>query len=210
MFNETISVRGDLVCTVYDDTGIKRKHEFTNLVVTTGKNFIANILALPPALIGGQTLIIGKQYYYNGYIYTCTTAGTTATTGIPTSITQTIGNSTTLNTAVVKCDVNVTTDGITSAYMGIGTGITTPVITDTALQTALGARVVVDRNHIDGTQIASFFSSFPGTTYASTIIREAGLFTALTSGKMICRTSFGAITLLSTEWLGIEWKITIL
>lgn len=100
-----------------------------------------------------------------------------------------------------------TGEGAAISHMGFGTSTTTPIITDTNLITQLGARVPISSiTHTAGTNTVVVTASFTGS--AGTIT-EAGMFNALTSGTMICRTTFGAVPVLATDGLAIVWTLTI-
>lgn len=85
--------------------------------------------------------------------------------------------------------------GTIFGWLGIGTGTTAPAAGDTALQTALGARLAATNSVVTTTTTNDTFravATFPGATYAGTIT-ECGLFDALTAGNMIERSTFSAI-----------------
>lgn len=105
---------------------------------------------------------------------------------------------------------NMTTDGSAITHMAIGTDKTSPTIVDTSLISQLGARSSVTLAHTVNTSYMTATASFTGGSYASTNICEAGLFTASTAGLLICRTTFAPFTILSTDMVGITWKITII
>ena len=208
-----INMRGDVDIVVYDSHGnIDREYKYNNLIVTTGKNFVANQLAKPLQLKGNQAITVGTVYYYDGYLYTCTVAGTTSSSGITSSLTTAIDGTTTTavgSVATVKCIGNMNTDGIAISHMAIGTGTTPPVASNTSLEHQLSDRSSTSLAHVDGTNYVSVTSYFSGSTYASASVTEAGLFTASTGGKLICRTSFGSFSIGSSETIGITWKITL-
>jgi hypothetical protein len=96
-------------------------------------------------------------------------------------------------------------------HMAIGTNVTTPVATDTALLSQLGNRVAITSNtYVSGNNYTTITATFPGSTYASSGITEAGLFTASTGSNAICRTTFGSFAILSTDTIAITWKLSIL
>lgn len=107
---------------------------------------------------------------------------------------------------------NMTNDGAYISHMAIGTGTTSPTLTDTALSAQLSSRVSVTLDHVAGTNYMTASAVFLGSTYQATAITEAGLFTDLTNttNSMVCRTSFGAFSIGSSEIIGISWKITII
>ena len=95
-------------------------------------------------------------------------------------------------------------------HMGIGTGIITPVTGDVALSVQLLTRATATTSYTTGDNFVSISASFPGSTYANASITEAGLFTASTGNKLVCRTTFGSFPILSTDTIAINWKISIL
>jgi hypothetical protein len=100
-----------------------------------------------------------------------------------------------------------TQEGKLISHVGFGTSTTTPTIADTDLASGLGVRVPVSGiTHSAGTNIITVSASFTGTAGNVT---EAGMFTELTGGTMVCRTTFSSIPLLSTDGLAIIWTLTI-
>jgi hypothetical protein len=99
-----------------------------------------------------------------------------------------------------------TTDGVMT-HMGVGTGVTSPVVGNTALETALGARIA----------LTSATQSSNSVTYVGTFaagvstgaITEAGIFNALTSGTMLCRTVFPVVNKAAGDSIIITWLVTI-
>ena len=209
MFSDGINVKGNVHIEIYDTESGKLKEEFyhKNLVVDVGKKFIASRLAAPPQLVGSSTVALNTQWYYRGYLYTVTTAGTVA--AVP-SLTQILTGSTTSNTAILRCDCDLTTGGVAISHMGIGSGAITPVSSDTALLTPVGARIATALSYTTNTNTVIMSSTFPGSTYANPAISEAGIFTALTGGTMVCRTTFGSFAIASTDTVAITWNLSIL
>jgi len=98
-------------------------------------------------------------------------------------------------------------EGKTISHIGFGTSTATPTIADTDLASILGVRVPVSSiTHTAGTNIVTVSASFTG--YAGNVT-EAGMFTQLTTGTMVCRTTFSSIPLLATDGLAIIWTLTI-
>ena len=73
-------------------------------------------------------------------------------------------------------------------YMAIGTGTADAAVTDTALETE-GARVALSTNSISGVvwTVEGYFNS---SKASGSVITEAGIFDAASSGNMICRQTF--------------------
>lgn len=147
-----INITGDVHIEVYDENGIlKQKKDIPNLVVTTGKYYVAAKLA-----------------------------------GITTG------------------------EGVTISHMAIGTGGAATASGDVALVSQLGTRqALISLTHTTGTTTLTASASFtPGII---TIISEAGLFNSSTgvTSNMICRTTFGSISLTATDTIAISWTLTI-
>ena len=99
-----------------------------------------------------------------------------------------------------------TTDGIMT-HMGVGTGTTAPVLADSALGTALGARQPLT-SATQSTNTVTYVGTF-GTTISTGAITEAGIFNALTSGTMLCRTTFPVVNKEAGDSIVITWNVTI-
>jgi hypothetical protein len=99
-----------------------------------------------------------------------------------------------------------TTDGVMT-HMGVGTGVTSPVIGNTGLETQLGARIALT----SATQTSNTVT-YVGTFNAGVstgAITEAGIFNALTSGTMLCRTTFPVVNKAAGDSIVITWQVTI-
>ena len=97
-------------------------------------------------------------------------------------------------------------EGALISHIGFGTSVVAPTVIDTILGSQLAARSVVGLSHTAATNTFTATATFTGTAGD---ITEAGMFNALTGGTMICRTTFGAVTILSTDTLAIAWTLTI-
>jgi hypothetical protein len=91
------------------------------------------------------------------------------------------------------------------AYLGIGTGTTAPTKLDTALETVLGDRQETFYNNNENKTVinATFGIEYVGS------ITEAGLFTAVTGGTMLSRTTFSPVSKTDEDVLVVEWTYTI-
>lgn len=99
-----------------------------------------------------------------------------------------------------------TTDGVMT-HMGVGTGTTSPVVGNTALEIPLSARIALTSS----TQTANSVT-YVGTFAAGVstgAITEAGIFNALTSGTMLCRTVFPVVNKEVGDSIVITWVVTI-
>lgn len=98
------------------------------------------------------------------------------------------------------------------SHMGVGTGTTAAAAANTALETALGARVTLDSTTIVTTTASDdsvqYVATF-GAGVSTGAITEAGIFNALTSGTMLCRTVFPVINKGALDTLVITWKVTV-
>jgi hypothetical protein len=97
-------------------------------------------------------------------------------------------------------------------HMGVGTGTTAAAAANTALVTPLGARIVLDSTTLitvtatnDSVQYVATF----GAGVSTGAITEAGIFSALTAGTMLCRTVFPVINKEALDTLVITWRVTI-
>lgn len=99
-----------------------------------------------------------------------------------------------------------TGEGAAMSHIGFGTSTIAPIITDTDLYAYLGARVPISLTHTAGTNSVTATASYIGSAGS---IAEAGIFNSLTGNTMICRTTFGAISILSTDTLAISWTLKI-
>lgn len=100
-----------------------------------------------------------------------------------------------------------TQEGKTISHVGFGISASIPTIADTNLGSALGARIPVSSViHTAGTNTIIVSASFTG--HAGDIT-EAGMFTELTGGTLVCRTTFNSVPVLATDGLAIIWTLTI-
>lgn len=92
-------------------------------------------------------------------------------------------------------------------HMAVGTTSTAPVIGDTTLIAQLGSRATFTATYPTvSAAIVTYKATFSGLTGA---VVEAGIFNAATLGTMLCRTTFGTVTLTSTDSMDITWTVTI-
>ncbi len=113
--------------------------------------------------------------------------------------------------AYIASRMKDTTAGAMS-HMGVGTGTTAAAAGNTALETALGARVALDSTTLVTTTATDDSVQYVATFGAGTAtgaITEAGVFNALTSGTMLCRTVFPVINKGALDTLVITWKVTV-
>ena len=145
MIHDTIKMTGDLKIVLTDADGqIKHEQEIKNLVVTTGKNFIASRM---------------KD-----------------------------------GTADVM------------SHMAVGSGTTAAAVGDTTLGTELG-RVALTSTTVTTNNVA-YVATFPAGT-GTGAVTEAGLFSAVSAGTLLCRTVFSVINKGAADTLGITWTVTV-
>lgn len=99
-----------------------------------------------------------------------------------------------------------TTDGVMT-HMGVGTGTTAAVIANTALETALGSRVALT-SATQSTNSVTYVGTF-GAGVSTGALTEAGIFNALTSGTMLCRTVFPVVNKAAGDSIIITWVVTL-
>ena len=93
-------------------------------------------------------------------------------------------------------------------HIGLGSGSTAPTINDTALESLLGTREILDSSTTPATGVILYKSTFEQGD-ATGAITEAGIFNASSGGTMLCRTTFGTITKGAQDTLAITWQITV-
>jgi hypothetical protein len=102
------------------------------------------------------------------------------------------------------------TDGTTTvpSYVGVGTGTTDEAATQTALVTEVDTRGLTN-NTRETVTITNDTAVYTGQVVASTTrsITEAALFSASSSGTMIMRGKFGAVSLAADEIIEVICKI---
>lgn len=96
------------------------------------------------------------------------------------------------------------------SHMGLGAGTSPAAAGDTALGSALGARKVFDSATRTGSNNENIVYV---TTYnageATGAVTEAGIFNALTSGTMLCRTVFAVVNKGASDTLQVTWTVTL-
>ena len=92
-------------------------------------------------------------------------------------------------------------------HMAVGTGTTATAGGQTALVTQLGSRVSLTSTTVTANSTA-YVASF-GAGVATGALTEAGIFNALTSGTMLCRTTFPVVNKETGDSIAITWVVTI-
>lgn len=147
MIDDNLKVTGQVSISLYDQNGnLKDGREVNNLVVTTGRGFIASRM-----VTGGASVM---------------------------------------------------------SHMALGSGSTAPAAGDTALESLLGVREILDSSSTPASGVVLYSSSFEGGD-ATGAVSEAGIFNAASGGTMLCRTTFDTINKSATDTLSVTWSITI-
>lgn len=94
------------------------------------------------------------------------------------------------------------------SHMALGSGTTAPAAGDTALESLLGVREILDSSTSPASGVVLYTSSFEGGD-ATGAVTEAGIFNAASGGTMLCRTTFDVINKSATDTLSVTWTITI-
>jgi len=94
------------------------------------------------------------------------------------------------------------------SHMALGSGSTAPATGNTALESLLGVREILDSSASPATGVVLYTSSFEGGD-ATGAVTEAGIFNAASGGTMLCRTTFDTINKSATDTLSVTWTITI-
>lgn len=99
------------------------------------------------------------------------------------------------------------TSAAVMSHMGIGSGTTAAAAGQTALVTAVGARVALTSTTVAANTVTYVAAFVAGASTGA--ITEAGLFNALTAGTMLCRTVFAVVPKGVDDILSITWTVTI-
>lgn len=96
-------------------------------------------------------------------------------------------------------------------YGNVGTGATTAAVADTTLDTEVATARIITANSVVTTTIASDTAqkTFTYTAAGSFSIQNAGVFTALTVGTMVQKSSFATIPLLSGDSIAFTFKTQV-
>ena len=94
------------------------------------------------------------------------------------------------------------------SHMALGSGTTAPALTDTALESLLGTREILDSSTNPASGVIIYTSTFEAGD-ATGAVTEAGIFNAATSGTMLCRTTFDVINKGASDTISVTWTITV-
>ncbi len=93
------------------------------------------------------------------------------------------------------------------SHMALGSGTTAAAAGDTDLQTLLGSREALDGSTVTAANVVYTCTFEAGD--ATGTVTEAGIFNAATSGTMLCRSVFSAVTKGASDSLNVTWTITV-
>ena len=93
------------------------------------------------------------------------------------------------------------------SHMALGSGTTAAAAGQTALVTQLGSREALDSSTVTASSLAYVCTFEAGD--ATGTVTEAGIFNASSSGTMLCRSVFSAITKGANDSLNVTWTITV-
>ncbi len=94
------------------------------------------------------------------------------------------------------------------SHMALGSGTTAPAAGNTALESLLGSREILDSSTNPASGVVIYTSTFEAGD-ATGAVTEAGIFNAATSGTMLCRTTFDVINKGASDTMSVTWTITV-
>ena len=100
----------------------------------------------------------------------------------------------------------VGTSATVMSHMAIGTGTGTPVAGDTTLGISAGRVALTAFTASTNTVTAT--ATFPAGT-GTGAITEAGIFNDVTTGTMLCRTTFPVVNKAAGDSIAITWVVTV-
>jgi hypothetical protein len=113
--------------------------------------------------------------------------------------------------SVGKTNIAARMAGNTAAvmsHMAIGTGNTAAVVGDTTLETELARVALTVAGGTPSSNTVTYSASYPAGT-GTGALTEAGIFNAVSSGTMLCRTVFPVINKQAADSIVITWVISI-
>jgi len=93
------------------------------------------------------------------------------------------------------------------SHMGLGSNNTAPNATDTDLGTLLGSRVALTSTTVTDNEV-EYIATFSAGEATGAVV-EAGIFNAVSSGDMLCRTTFDVVNKSASDSIQITWTITL-
>lgn len=100
----------------------------------------------------------------------------------------------------------ITNSPVSMTHMAIGTDITAAAVEQTVLGTEAG-RVALSTSTVS-TNTITYTATFPAGT-GTGAITEAGIFNNVTTGTMLCRTTFPIVNKSSGDSIAITWVVTV-
>ena len=94
------------------------------------------------------------------------------------------------------------------SHMAIGTGNTAAVVGDTTLDTELSRVALTVAGGTPSSNTVTYSATYPAGT-GTGALTEAGVFNAVSSGTMLCRTVFPVINKQAADSITITWVISI-
>ena len=232
--NGNVEMKGKLsIIVTGQDGSIKQQMVIPNLVVTAGKGFIAGrmvgdrTLAATVATSGtaGQFTCGASKLAINDRVTITGTLGGTGNivgyaTGTVYRVSAVTGTSPSVTgfTLTTQADVAIVTvigtlTGLTYvtelpviSHMAIGAGTTSPVVGNTTMESSLARAVLT--SFTSSTNVVTAVASFAGGL-GTGAITEAGLFNHVTTGTMLCRTTFPVVNKGAGDSIAITWAITV-
>lgn len=219
---DTVKVTGQLLIEMFDlDGNVVDRREVKNLVLTAGKAFIANNLrspvltttsyssgvstftvASPTGIVNGM-LVSGPGIPANTY---CTISGS-----VVSLLSIATGSTATTTGTYATHNVTFQTAPVSFIEVGASTSPSTPAVGDLALNVPLSPRrilPIVGGTTSGSSNTINFTTTFSAAEVVGTIT-EAGLWTALTGGTLVARTTFPGVVKAATNPLTVSWNITI-
>ena len=99
------------------------------------------------------------------------------------------------------------TSSAVMSHMGVGAGTTSPVSGNTALESTLGANVALTSTTPSSNTVTYVATFDAGVSTGA--VTEAGIFNALSSGTMLCRTTFPVVNKAAGDTITITWVVTV-
>lgn len=92
------------------------------------------------------------------------------------------------------------------SHMAVGSSATAAATSQTALGGELG-RVVLDSSTRSSNTL-TYVATFPAGTGTGSLA-EAGIFNAVSTGNMLCRTTFSTVTKAAGDTIVVTWNVTV-
>jgi len=105
------------------------------------------------------------------------------------------------------CSRMAGTSASVMSHMAVGSGTTAASAGQTDLVSILGSREALDSTSASSNTI-TYVSSFEAGE-GTGAVTEAGIFNALSSGTMLCRTVFAVVNKDADDTMSITWSITL-